>query len=232
MLTFYPYLEEPKIDLLDLAAVILRHPLACLNIKQSALEPSIFRKLVACSMAFGYHISDLNGNIGHPDEYQNAAIRQTHVPVLIFARQRAHLERLVLQHQLLQPRGFEHWARYLGMELAYPDCCVDHYVAKVKQPSDRNDFWRDVKSKVITHEEIILGFAPCSFSCEKAQNEIFRRLLVAHKIGVLNVEVVKRWLLKKGKENYWQLIDTSEPIVDLSEKLIGFKIPLDLTNYT
>lgn len=219
--SFYPFICAPKTDILDLAAVALgKRPVACLYMEEQALEEITFRKLAETGKQNSIWVSDLNGN----PYWNNPEFK---VPVWIVCRDLRTLKKVLRQHMVLQPKGFPEWAACLGKLLEYPPCCIEAYIKEVKDPAGRNAFWKKVKQSACENNEIIMGFAPCSFSCEAAYSEICGRLAIAYQLGLLDERAALQWLERKKKRDDARLIFSRERILDLHPELSpSFKIPV------
>lgn len=219
--SLFDYLCLPRTDIIDVLAVALGEAsVACLYVREAALEPACFRRLVVTSMACGVGLMDINGNIGRAEEY--AREPSGHVPIWLAGRSLAALYELCDAHQRLQPRGFASWAAYLGRALGYPECCIEAYLAQVRSPGDLERYWRDRAALARSRGELMVNFAPCSADCRLGQAQTLRRLRVAKRLNLLDEAAVAPWLRRVGQTT---ALDDVQPTLDLSHVLAGFRVP-------
>lgn len=224
--SYFPALAEPRTDILDLAAVAMGEgEVACLSVLPGALQEPFFRRLVAVGMGCGVAVSDLNGNIGLPAEYQ-AGRATGQVAVWLACRDHRRLHQLVEAHARLQPQGFAAWAAHLGRELGYPECCVRSYVAAVRSPADRSRFWEQRSAQARARGEVLIGFAPCHAGCRAAQQETIRRLAIARRLGLLEERPALAWLLEVGRADAWHALSSLPVLVDCAETFAPFRVPV------
>jgi hypothetical protein len=223
--TFFPFLNTPRTDILDLLAVALgERSVACLFVQHNALIEPVFRQLVGLGRSCGCFISDLNGHIGLPAEYVSVVDRETTVPLWLACNSQALLSEMVAAHQELQPQGFTRWAQYLGLKLGYPECCVDTYIEAVRSPGDREQFWRSRTAESVATNRLMIGFAPCADYCKGYQREMIRRLKLARRIGILNAQLTKLWLEVIGETAELDRILAPPVLVDMSS-FLSLRVP-------
>lgn len=224
--SYFPALAEPRTDLLDLAAVAMGwREVACLSMDPEALEEPSFRRLVAVAMACGVAVADLNGNLGLAAEYR-AGRATCQVAVWLACRTPEGLSELVEAHARLQPRGFTAWASFLGRQLGYPACCVESYTAAVRSAEEREEFWQLRGARAHGRGELLIGFAPCDECCPAGQEVTIGRLAVARRLGLLEEEAARAWLLRLGRADAWRALRAMEPAVDLAASFAPFRIPV------
>lgn len=225
--TFFPFLNEPRTDILDLLAVALgERSVACLFVQHNALTEPVFRQLVGLGRSCGCFISDLNGHIGLPAEYGSVVHRETTVPIWLACNSQALLSEMVAAHQELQPQGFTKWAQYLGLKLGYPECCVDTYIKAVLSPGDREQFWRSKTAESVATNRLLIGFAPCAGYCKGYRGEMIRRLKLARRIGILDTRLTKSWLEHLGEDAELDRILATPILVEMSS-VLSLRVPAE-----
>lgn len=175
-------------------------------------------------MAAGAYACDLNGNIGHPEEYTPGSCR-TQVGVWLVADQVEQLQVMVAAHAQLQPLGFGAWASYLGKALGYPECCVEAYIDAVRHKNDRESYWREKQSAIYRNGGIITGFAPCRAECPAAHEATLEHLTVARQLNLLDVECATTWMKCFGMSGRVGPLLERPYIVDFSTHFADLRSP-------